>query len=247
MNKLISEISLKIEGTSKEFFESVWLTPETVYKNRLSAIGFEKFDRVLDAGCGFGQWTSALSSLNKNVEAIELNKTRINISKILLNYLKKSNINICDGSITKLPYRTNTFDGIFSYSVIYFSDYRESLKEFFRVLKPGGKLYFCTNDYGWYLYNFLKNKHHYKNYSSRKMALETFYNTLKYYCTHKIINGKQHILTKNSAIKLLEKIGYKNILSHKDGGINFKNLNIKNFYPEKKYGITNVYEILCEK
>jgi len=245
--ELIDKLALKIENVDKEFFQRVWSTDKEVYKNRLIAIGFENLENVLDAGIGFGQWSVRLTELNKKVEGIELNKNRVKIAKAVSSYYKIDNLHISEGSITKLPYIKNTFDGIFCYSVIYHTDYIKSLNEFFRVLKPGGKLYFFTNDYGWYFYNLIEGHNSSKNFSSRRMALETFWSTARYNFTSKISKGKQHILSKNKAIKILRDIGFKKIQAEKEGEINISNIEIKSFYPKKKYGLTNVYEILCEK
>lgn len=244
IKRLLSEIET---DRDKEFFKRVWSIEPEIYKNRLRAIGFEKLNSILDAGCGFGQWSVRLAELNELVEGIELDETRVRLTKIISDYLKKKNLNVHTGSITNLPFKTNTFDGIFSYSVIYYTDFRLSLNEFFRVLKPGGKLYFCTNDYGWYLFNLIENHNPARDFSPRKIALETFWNTWKYYLTSNMMSGKEHILTKNNALKILKKIGYRNIQWNKDGGINFKKIPIESFYSKKKYGLTNVYEVLCEK
>jgi len=247
LDELIEKNTSNLNGFEKEFFKRMWSSDEQIYIDRLQAIGFENLNNVLDAGCGFGQWTIQLSKLNKNVQGVELVKDRIKTTNNIKKFYNKKNLNVYEGSISKLPFKSNSFDGIFCYSAIYFTDYEETLKEFFRVLKPKGKLYFCTNDYGWYLYNLIEGHNPSKYFSQRKMARDTFLNTLKIIFNLEIPSGSQRILTKNKVIEILKKNGFINIIDEKEGGINFTQTQIKNFYPKKKYGLTNVYEILCEK
>ena len=65
----------------KQFFKRVYSTPKNIYKERLSLIGFENKEKILDAGCGFGQWTRILSELNENIYAMDSEYYRINIAK----------------------------------------------------------------------------------------------------------------------------------------------------------------------
>jgi len=247
LKDFIKEKTLELENCNKEFFKRVWSTGEEIYTNRLRAIGFENLDNILDAGFGFGQWTIRLANLNNHVQGIELEKCRVKIVNSAVKYFKKNNIDLIEGSISHLPFKSNFFDGIFCYSAIYFTDYQSTLDEFFRVLKPGGKLYFCTNDIGWYLYNLVNGHNSSKYFSGRQMALETFWNLIKTNFSKNSQKSGQRIVTKNKVKKILKQIGYSNIIMKKEGGINFSNDRIQNFYPEKKYGLTNVYEVLCEK
>ena len=64
--------------------------------------------------------------------------------KYAKNKLKKNNlknITFIKGDAEKLPFEANSFDYItISYGFRNISDYNLALSEFFRVLKPGGKL-----------------------------------------------------------------------------------------------------------
>jgi len=247
LKDFIEEKALELENFNKEFFKRVWSTNGEIYTNRLRAIRFENLDNVLDAGFGFGQWTIRLANLNNYVQGIELEECRVKVVNSAAKYFKKNNLDVCKGSISYIPFKSNFFDGIFCYSAIYFTDYQNTLDEFFRVLKPGGKLYFCTNDLGWYLYNFIEGHNPSKYFSQRQMALETFWNSLKINFSKNILKNGQRIVTKNKVEKILKKIGYSNIIMKNEGGINLSNVKIQSFYPGKKYGLTNVYEVLCEK
>jgi hypothetical protein len=51
-----------------------------------------------------------------------------------------------------MPYRDGEFDGVFCRSVIHSADLRRALREFDRVLKPGGQVYLDCNADAWNQY-----------------------------------------------------------------------------------------------
>ena len=67
--------------SEKSFFQRIYSDGIIKYKRRLQAIGFSGEEMVLDAGCGYGQWSLALSELNKNVESLDFSKKRIKYVK----------------------------------------------------------------------------------------------------------------------------------------------------------------------
>ena len=82
------------------------------YIDRLEAIGFSgQGANVLDAGCGFGQWSLAMSSLIGYVVGIDVSAVRVEaVKKISLNI---ENVEFQKGSISKLPFPDNHFDFVF--------------------------------------------------------------------------------------------------------------------------------------
>jgi SAM-dependent methyltransferase len=83
---------------------------------------------ILDAGCGNGRYIHALASLGyENVVGIDLFPCNTGVKKY-----------IC-ASIDSLPFKNESFDAIYSNSVIYYlGDPSSGISEFFRVLKSGG-------------------------------------------------------------------------------------------------------------
>lgn len=122
------------------------------YRSRIDYLGLSGLDRVLDAGCGMGQWALALSEFNNQIEGVDLNQGRINVGKKLIQNSGRENISLKQGSIEELPFSSNSFDAVFCYGVFMFTDMPRTLAEFNRVLKPGGKLYVNANSYGWYVH-----------------------------------------------------------------------------------------------
>lgn len=100
-----------------------WKTVEDVCKN-LSINA-----NILDAGCGDGRYIVGVSELGfHNVIGVDLFEK---IHDQSLRYQKED--------INHLSFKDQTFDFIYGISVINYTDnYEQTLKEWYRVLKPGG-------------------------------------------------------------------------------------------------------------
>lgn len=248
MNKEIKAfIEKRLTKNDRDFSKRVWGTKQSVYINRVKAINFIDKSHVLDAGCGFGHWTEALRKLNKKVTGIEYSDLRFDFCKKIKEFLTQENADYVKGNIESMPFEENTFDAIFSYSVIYCTDYRKSLKEFYRVLKPGGVLYFNTNGLGWYLYNLIEGHNNTENFDTRKMAIETFSNSLSYYSQGKHNQGKYIITPKQTIVNELVKLGFKNSVIGDEGTINTNNVEIPSFFKGGYYDEEGVFEVLAKK
>ena len=126
--------------------------PFSFYLERIKRIGFEGKESVIDVGCGFGQWSAALALLNKRVVALEQNPSRLSIARALIRKSGLSNVEFALGdALALLDREDGAFDAVFCYGVFMFLDREKALGEFWRVLKPGGELYICTNAFGWWL------------------------------------------------------------------------------------------------
>ncbi len=244
---LINNLNFESE-IDKQFFKRVYSTPKNIYKDRLSLIGFEKKEKILDAGCGFGQWTRVLSELNENIYAVDSEHYRVNIAKQILKINNRENVSFHVGSIESLPFDDDIFDAIISYSVIYWTDFKKSLKEFYRVLKPNGVVYFVANESGWYLYNLVTGHSSASDYNARIYAIQTFFSTIKYFITGKKSKNSSLILSRRSLSKFMKSIGFRKIICAEEGHIQIKkNVELHPFYPKKFLGLANVFEIWAEK
>lgn len=246
-----------IEKTARKFLKSsnsfdfcmrVWNTDMNTYVNRLKALNLENSDKVLDAGFGLGQWLFGLAQMNKKVVGIEYDEARYQFAKELYEENGIDNVSLNMGSVENLPFEDNTFDSIFSYSVILCTDYRKSLREFYRVLKPGGKLYFNTNGLGWYLHNLFQGHNDSTDFSSKKMAINALSATVNYFTAGSAPNGSCIVMPNNIVLEDLRNIGFKNVISSAEGTINIMNtVEIKPFFKGEYEGHEGVTEYLCEK
>ena len=101
--------------------------------------------KILDAGCGTGFFMKKLEKIGK-VWGVDINPEAIKFTK------KRGIKNVSLSSVEKLPFNDNFFDAVVSIDVLYHqevgSDIR-ALKEFYRVLKPGGFLIVKVPAFNW--------------------------------------------------------------------------------------------------
>lgn len=104
----------------------------------------------LDAGCGIGSTTKMLSeSVGKNGHVIGLD-----LSKDFIHYAKKNNItnniHFIEGDVNSLSFDDNSFNWVWSADTIWpgpkelgcpAEDPVKIVKEFYRVIKPGGSVF----------------------------------------------------------------------------------------------------------
>lgn len=99
-------------------------------------------DKILDAGCGTGNFTKKIKESNKNIDIIG-----IDISAKMLSIAKQKNPNIKfkKMDLNNLKFDDNTFDKIISMAAFEFiKKPKKVINELLRVLKPKGELIIGT-------------------------------------------------------------------------------------------------------
>ena len=163
-----------LSESEKEFFELEFsgINSFTYYLERIKAIGFCGMSNVLDIACGMGQWSLALAKLNNNIICSDINTGRLLIGRELASCMNINNVNFFNGSAENINLDDASCDAVFCYGAFMFTDMQSSLKEFKRVLKPGGKIYLNVNSIGWYLYLIFKRGLNQRNISLIKASLK---------------------------------------------------------------------------
>lgn len=96
---------------------------------------------LLDVGCNWGRWTVAAARASYRVVGIDPNLTSLRAARHVARACGVPGQFVC-GDARLMPFRTASFDRVFSYSVVqHFSkkDASTMLTEMARVLKPGGE------------------------------------------------------------------------------------------------------------
>lgn len=111
-------------------------------------------DKILEAGCGYGQWVYRLSKLGFNVTGVDFAKKTINTIKKEYPELK-----VVLGNVEKLPFNKNSFNAYLSFGVIehFENGPQKVLSEANRVLTKGGLLYLTVPYLNFFRYLRLRN------------------------------------------------------------------------------------------
>jgi ubiquinone/menaquinone biosynthesis C-methylase UbiE len=107
---------------------------------RLSSLEGKK---VLDMGCGSGRYTIALAMCGPaRVYAIDLGAASIETGAAIAERVGLRNVEFRVGNVLELPYPDGAFDFVFSNGVLHHTaDMERGIREFYRVLKPGGQAF----------------------------------------------------------------------------------------------------------
>lgn len=142
------------------------IRPKTAYPNQLIHYLMKRYHiatnaRILDSGCGRGDFSEAFMNEGCNVVGID---GRISDGK-------SSNLQFIGGIDLEndiLPFEDNYFDVVFSKSVLEHIHKPENyLSEIKRVLKPGGKIICLVPDWHSQMYIFYDDFSHVQPYTSR--------------------------------------------------------------------------------
>lgn len=161
--KHLNDINIKMSGDIKEWFTSDQINAYdngpyrfhiqkriTFLKKTLKILleKKEKFDNVLDLGCGDGANLRWLKYFSKNLWATDYNLLRLERT---FDVMKKNKIDIKIflADIFSLPFEKNSFDLIFFNHVIeHLEQDLEALRNIYKITKPGGIVILGTPNEG---------------------------------------------------------------------------------------------------
>jgi SAM-dependent methyltransferase len=93
---------------------------------------------VLDAGCGLGRFSEVVLTHGGTVVAVDLSRA---IDVAFENLSSRGNIHFLQADIFKLPFRSETFDFVYSWGVLHHTpDPPRAFQRLPPLVRPGGKL-----------------------------------------------------------------------------------------------------------
>lgn len=95
--------------------------------------------KVLELGCGVGYFTEFLAQTGAQIIANDISPDLLDVAR---QRVKASNVTFNEENAYDLTYEDQTFDSVVGSSVLHHLEVDQALKECFRVLKPGGTMYF---------------------------------------------------------------------------------------------------------
>jgi 2-polyprenyl-3-methyl-5-hydroxy-6-metoxy-1,4-benzoquinol methylase len=94
---------------------------------------------ILELGCGTGHFTRELAPSGADIIAIDVSPELLEIAKA--NY-SAPNVRYEIQNAYALTYSDATFDSVVGSSILHHLEIEEAMREIYRVLKPGGTIYF---------------------------------------------------------------------------------------------------------
>ena len=106
----------------------------------LQTVAWPVGGRILDVGCGLGEYMQALARRGCNILGIDINRLALRVAVTGGNQ-------VAAADAMKLPFADETFDGLLCHKTLYlFTDLPAAAEELARVIRPGGRLVFSTSN-----------------------------------------------------------------------------------------------------
>jgi ubiquinone biosynthesis O-methyltransferase len=117
------------------------------HRNALSLSPSQDRLAVLEVGCGAGDFAIYLAGRGANVTAVDFSRQAIELARAK-SVAQKMPVNFQVADAQSLPFEGDSFDVVFSCECLeHVPDPRRALAEFYRVLKPSGRLVLTTENY----------------------------------------------------------------------------------------------------
>jgi len=150
--------------------------PQHVVCRQFLIAGIPSGSRVLDVGCGHGELMADLTGRGMKTAGVEVDKR-------LVAECCERGLSVRFGMAESLPFSDGEFDAIVSSVVLPYTDQRKALREFTRVLRPGGVMNLTCHGLGYGLHYALAER------GMRIYGLRMLANTLAYSLTGRRLPG----------------------------------------------------------
>lgn len=110
--------------------------------------------QVLDVGCGPGSITAGIAQCigGGSVTGVDLSASQVALAEQTCAQRGLTNARFRTASAYELPFADASFDALFSHALIeHLGEPLRAMREFFRVLRPGGVMGVVTPDWGGFL------------------------------------------------------------------------------------------------
>ena len=239
-------------ANDQAFLQRMYTGDAGRYLTKLRSVGLVGRRRVLDLGCGFGQWSLCMATMNDAVVAVDVEPDRVAVVDALATQGGFANIETHPGTGEAIPVDDGSVDAIFCFGVLQFLDTGVFLDEVVRVLAPGGVMYVTGKDVGGYLYFWKERPNQTPDYDPREYAADAFANTffLEHYGT--LFPERRHddrIVTCDALCAAAEQAGLHTLARGPEGSIAADGYDgpCVNFFTTEYDGYPKAYEVLLER
>lgn len=140
----------RIDNEIKHFsnLDHIWWGAKTPAGQKRYDFKFQEFKKyckpktgykILEIGCGDGEFTNRLAKLRTSIIATDITPEVIKRAKKLKKFKK---IKFYVDNAEKMKFKDESFDIVCGISILHHIDYKKTVKEINRVLKPNGQAFF---------------------------------------------------------------------------------------------------------
>jgi ubiquinone/menaquinone biosynthesis C-methylase UbiE len=230
--------------TATSFLTSVYAHGLDRYRRRLESVGLASGEYLLDAGCGFGQWSLAASASFEQVVGVDNAASRVEVCRRLASDFGAGNCEFLEARLEKLPFGDGQFDAAVSYSVLYLTDYVRAIVELGRVLRPGALLYLNTNHIGRYLADIIRNRYANADFNSRRYGLAAIARTMVESSIGNRVSGRSVAMSPRATTAALGKAGFEIVAIGPEGSLGQGD---EAWQPGRYAGFTAAYDVLARR
>ena len=238
----------------RTFLSRIYDTGPQRYLDRLHNIGLTGLGRVVDLGCGFGQWTLCLAHLNAEVLAIDPQQVRCQSLEAIAAHTGTRNISVYQAGAESLPIESASIDGVFCFGVLQYVDTDAFMAEVARVLRPNGIAYVNGKDIGGYVFDWREGRHRGTDYEPRQVTVDAFRNTLELERGGRLPDEfvwPDRIVPMNSAMERARAHGLSILGAGEEGSVVAPGVveprSSPAFFPGTYSGLPNAYEVLLTR
>ncbi len=131
----LSPVIAPLENKETRPWNSYW----SIYAHAIKE--YKPKTKLLDFGTGPGENALRLSLIGYDIYGFDISDKNIQLAnKLFEHHAKPGNFQVAFAE--KLPYPSNFFDLIIGIDILHHVEIEQSLKECYRVLRPGGKAFF---------------------------------------------------------------------------------------------------------
>lgn len=249
LSDIIADNCQGLSVSDEDFMLRMYSSGLDVYKKRLEALAFDS-GSILDAGCGFGQWSLSMAEMGANVASVDVSPVRADFLQKVAEQWVPGKVSATAQQLDKLCFDDNIFDKVFCYGVVFLTPWRESLKEMARVLKPEGVLYVNANGFGWYKNLWYNQPNKVKGYDPSEKAAKVLMNTWNYRKGFPLESGLDILIEPEELLRELKKLGFSDVVQGGEGELRARGreeVEAKSFFESEYYNDLGVYEVLAVK
>jgi len=115
------------------------LEPSPLARKFLHILKKDSGNKILEIGIGNGRDSIYFATKGNRVSGIDVVRNAVEMAKRNASAADVAGVDFMEGNAEKLEFDNESFDGVYSVSVLHATDLKLSLKELSRVLRPRGK------------------------------------------------------------------------------------------------------------